>query len=112
MKQQEYSLEPSLVVPLGSRARVSAGLSGQFYHTGENEGQFIATIQDTLFGAGDFGQVGARIALEVDTRDPAANPRRGVYVAAAADLFPAVWDVPDTYGCGRSARRRPSSRRR
>jgi len=98
MKQQEYSLEPSLVVPLGSQARVSAGLSGRYYHTGENEGKFIATIQDTLFGAGDFGELGARLAFDVDTRDAAANPRSGVYLAAAADFFPKVWDVPDAYG--------------
>jgi hypothetical protein len=98
VEQQEYSLEPSLVIPLGPRSRVSAGLSAEYFHTGNNDGRFIETIEDTLYGAGDFGQTGGHLALEVDSRDRIANPRTGGYLRAGADLFPAVWDVSDTYG--------------
>jgi hypothetical protein len=98
LEQQEYSLAPWLVVPLGPRARVSAGLSAEYFHTGRNDGRFIETIEDTLYGAGDFGQTGAHLALDLDTRDREANPRSGGYLRAGADLFPPVWDVTDTYG--------------
>jgi hypothetical protein len=98
LEQQEYTLEPSLVVPLGKSARVSAGLSAEYFHTGQNDGRFIQTIQDTLYGANDFGQTGGHLALDVDTRDREANPRYGAYLRAGAGLFPPVWDVTDTYG--------------
>ncbi len=98
LEQQEFSLAPALVVPLGPRTELSAGLSADFFHTRDNEGRFIATIQDTLYGAGDFGQFGGHLALELDSRDRAANPRSGVHLRAAAELFPPVWDVTNTYG--------------
>jgi hypothetical protein len=98
LEQQEYLLEPSLVIPLGPRSRMSAGLSAGYFHTGQNDGRFIETIEDTLYGAGDFGQAGGHLRLEMDSRDRVANPRTGGYVRAGADVFPPVWDVSDTYG--------------
>jgi len=98
LEQQEFSLRPSLVIPLGARSHVTAGVSGRFFHTGANEERFIATIQDTLTGAGDFGEVSARLAFSTDSRDRTANPRSGMFLQAAAELFPAVWDVASTFG--------------
>ena len=80
VQQARYVVQPAFVVPLGLHSEVSVGLKGQWSHTGDNEGRFIATIQDTLLGGRDFGQVGGRVAFEVDTRDRPVNPLRGVHL--------------------------------
>ncbi len=98
--QQVFSVEPTLVMPMGPIFRVSAGLSGRWSHTGENEGRFIATLRDTLLGARDFGQLGARLALELDSRDRLSNPLHGIHLVVAGRIQPAVWDVPSTFGSG------------
>ncbi len=100
VQQARYIVEPAFVVPLGLHSEVSVGIKGQWSHTGDNEGRFIATIQDTLLGGRDFGQVGGRVAFDVDTRDRPVNPLRGVHLSAAAEVDPAVWDVPSTFGAG------------
>ena len=98
VRQQQYSLDPALVMPIGRATELSAGISARYSHTGANEGRFIAGLQDTLLGAGDFGQVGGRIGVVVDTRDNLVSPRRGVLIAATGQVYPAVWDVPEAYG--------------
>jgi hypothetical protein len=100
VQQARYIVEPAFVVPLGLHSEVSVGIKGQWSHTGDNEGRFIATIQDTLLGGRDFGQVGGRVAFDADTRDRPVNPLRGVHLSAAAEIDPAVWDVSSTFGGG------------
>jgi outer membrane protein assembly factor BamA len=93
-----YSIEPSLVLPMGGMVRASAGLLAQWSHTGNNDGRFISALRDTLLGAQEFGQVGARVGLEIDTRDRPINAIHGARLAVAGRLMPAVWDVPETFG--------------
>jgi outer membrane protein assembly factor BamA len=87
-------------MPIGRHVEVSAGLSARWSHTGDNEGRLIATLRDTLLGANDFGQLGGRVAADLDTRDRPVNPRRGIRLTAAGRVYPALWDVPGTFGAG------------
>ncbi len=96
--QQQYAVRPSLALPLGKSAELSVGPMLRWSHTGANEGRFIAGIRDTLYGAGDFGEVGARAGFSLDTRDKAANPRSGVHLRTEARVVPAVWDATSSYG--------------
>jgi hypothetical protein len=98
--QQVYSIAPALVMPMGRMVRASAGLVGRWSHTGNNDGRFISALRDTLLGARNFGQVGARVALELDTRDRHINALRGARLVVSGRLMPAVWDVPSTFGSG------------
>jgi hypothetical protein len=98
--QEVLAIEPTLVLPMGRMVRVSAGLSARWAHTGENEGRFIAPLRDTLLGARNFGQVGARVAFEFDSRDRIINPLHGLRLVVAGRIQPAVWDVPSTFGSG------------
>ena len=45
-----------------------------------------------------FGQVGARVALDIARTDRASAPRRGFAIEAEAEGFPAVWDAAETFG--------------
>jgi hypothetical protein len=98
--QQVYAVEPTLVLPVGRFVRLSAGLSARWSHTGNNDGRFISALRDTLLGARDFGQAGARVAVELDSRDRLVNPLHGVRLVMAGRVQPGVWDVPGTFGSG------------
>jgi hypothetical protein len=100
--QQRYSAQPSLVMPFGDHVEVSVGPFVRYTHTQDNIGRFIATLRDTLLGGQDFGQVGGRLAIDVDTRDRPVNPRRGFHLAVSGEVSPAVWDVDSTYGDGQA----------
>ncbi len=100
VSQQRYSAEPAVVVPIGRPVRVSLGPFVRWTRTSSNAGRFIAPLRDTLLGGRDFGQVGGRLAVELDTRDRPVNPVRGLHVSVAGEVSPAVWDVPSTYGDG------------
>jgi outer membrane protein assembly factor BamA len=46
----------------------------------------------------DFGQVGGRGWLEIDTRDNGAYPTAGFRILAGGSVFPALWDVEESFG--------------
>src|SRR6266446_4284288 len=100
VSQQRYSAEPAVVVPIGRLVQVSLGPFVRWNRTPSNAGRFIAPLRDTLLGGRDFGEVGGRLAVELDTRDRLVNPVRGIHVSVAGEVSPAVWDVPSTYGNG------------
>jgi hypothetical protein len=96
--QQQYAFQPSFVFPLAHRLDVSVGPVVRWSHTGNNAGNFLGTVQDTTYGAGDFGQVGARAAFQFETRDRPANAHDGVYIRGEGRFYPAVWDVKSAFG--------------
>jgi hypothetical protein len=100
VEQDRFELEPALVVPLGRALEVSVGVPVQWSSTRDNTGRLVATLRDTLLGGDDFGQAGGRLTFDLDTRDRPANPRRGIHLVATGQVYPAVWDVPSTYGSG------------
>jgi hypothetical protein len=113
---QRYSVEPALVLPIGRRVQVSVGPAVRWSRTGDNIGRFIAPLRDTLLGGSDFGELAGRVTLQLDTREPPLSPRSvfeppdqsvkpprsGLRLSLAAEVAPAVWDVPRTFGSGQA----------
>ena len=97
VKQIQYTVTPTMVVPLSTQAELSSGPTVRYSSTINQSGRFLATLPE-LYGAGKFGQVGWLAQLRVDTRDVPAAATRGVRLDVGARLFPAVWDVTSTYG--------------
>jgi len=96
--QQLYAIEPSAVWSLGRQITLAAGPLARWSRTSQNSGRFIASLGDTLYGAGEFGQLGGRLAVRLDSRDKASNSRRGVLVTGEGRLFPGLWDVTSSFG--------------
>ncbi len=91
VRQTQYRLEPSLAFPLTAHATASLGAAAQYSSTDRDDLTLVGATRP--YGSGQFGQVGARAAFELDTRDRAAAPASGVHVATGASVYPAVWDV-------------------
>jgi hypothetical protein len=97
VKQIQYSINPTLVVPISTNVEVSSGPTFWYSSTIDQPGRYLETLPD-LYGAGKFGQVGWKAAASVDTRDVPAAASRGVRLDLGASLFPKLWDVESTYG--------------
>jgi hypothetical protein len=97
VKQIQYLVTPTVVLPLSTQAEFSSGPTLRYSSTINQAGRFLATLPE-LYGTGKFGQVGWLAQLTVDTRDVSAAATRGVRVDLGARLFPAMWDVTSTYG--------------
>jgi len=96
VKQIQYSITPTLVVPISTNVEVSSGPTFWYSSTIDQPGRYLETLPN-LYGAGKFGQVGWQAAATVDTRDVPAAASRGVRLDLGASLFPELWDVESTY---------------
>lgn len=98
VNQQHYRLEPAFVLPLSSRLTAAAGPVLFYSDTGKNVDRFITTRDEPVYGDEDFGQVGLRAAVALDTRDRPRAATRGVLAEAEARFVPALFDVTDAFG--------------
>jgi hypothetical protein len=94
--QHRYAFGAGLVAPVGQRAEVAVGPAVLFNDTDERPGRIIADSMP--YGAGDFGQVGLRGELRLDTRDLPGEPTRGATLSLGGAGYPAVWDVRTAFG--------------
>jgi hypothetical protein len=95
-EQKQLLLAPDFGVQAGPRVRLTLGPRLQWSTTSLEEDTLLAAQRP--YGAGDFGQAGLAAALEVDTRDQPGHATKGVRLWAEGRVFPAVWDVAETFG--------------
>src|SRR3989454_10387895 len=95
--QTQLLVGPRVAIPLAPQLRVTLGSLLKYAHTPGDAGTVLRTT-GPYYGTGDFGQVGARAVLELDTRDFPAAPTRGLHLTIAGQWYPALWDVIDPFG--------------
>src|SRR6266567_6191511 len=78
VRQTQLLVAPRVAIPLASRLRFTVGPLLKYAHTPSDPGTVLATT-GPYYGARDFGQVGVRAGLELDTRDHTSAPARGVH---------------------------------
>ena len=90
------SLETRLALPVGP-AEFSIGPSLRYTSTSDGDGtQFISAIADTLYGAGDFLQVGLSGGVDI-SRSSLDGPRRDLGLTLGGAWHPAVADVRSSF---------------
>lgn len=97
VQQDQFLLEPSITLPFGRNVELTFGPRAQFSRLDENDDRFINTLPN-LYGTGEFGQLGGRMSLNIDTRDVPAAARTGIHLEAEGTIYPSVWDVVSTFG--------------
>lgn len=97
VNQEQYTLEPRVVLPVGPRAELQTGPTATYASTADRPSRFLASLGD-VYGAGEFGQLGAHASFTLDTRDVPAAATRGVHVTLGGGFFPEAWDVEDAFG--------------
>ena len=86
--------------PVRSELTISLGPVIKWSNTPQdaNEEYFIGSMDQPLYGAGSFGQLGARGEVEFDRRDNPAYPTRGLFARIAAAGYARAWDVESAFG--------------
>jgi hypothetical protein len=97
VESNNFLVEPSMTWKLGRRVDVTLGPRAVYNNTEANDDHFIATIPN-LYGFGNFGEVGARMGITVDTRDVRAAARKGILLNLEGTVYPELWDVQSTFG--------------
>jgi len=95
--QTQLLVAPRVAIPLAPRLRLTVGPLLKYAHTPGDAATVLSTT-GPYYGAGDFGQVGARAGLELDTRDHTIAPACGVHVSIIGQWYPAVWDAVHPFG--------------
>jgi hypothetical protein len=80
----------------GERWSVSAGPLVRYSTTTDRRSALVGV--GSTRGLGNYGQVGLRAAMRLDTRHGSSRARRGVHLSAIADLYPDWWDGRGTVG--------------
>lgn len=93
--QYRFLVDPSLSFSPLSQMQFSFGPVLKLTSTHADSAHIV---RDTLYGAGLFGQVGARTALQVDLRDQHEWTTRGLRLDIGAEVYPAVLDVTEVFG--------------
>lgn len=93
--QYRSFIEPELTVFPFSRVTFSFGPLLKVTSTSAEPGRIV---QDTLYGAGLFSQVGAQAALRVDARDQPTWTTRGLRLDVGVSIYPALLDVAEVFG--------------
>src|SRR5439155_15369147 len=96
VRQTQLLLGPRVAIPLAPRLGLTLGPLVEYTHAAGDAGTILALTRP--YGTGDFGQVGVRAALELDTRDLPVAPARGLHVSVAGRWHPAVGDVANPFG--------------
>jgi len=97
VRQQRFLLEPTVSVPLAPRVHLALGPLARYTRTHPDAGTVLGNT-GPYYGAGDFGEIGVRVGLELDTRDSPDAPASGTYLRLAGQAYPAAWDVAESFG--------------
>jgi hypothetical protein len=98
--QRVVSLEPMLHIPLAGHVAFGVGATMRYATTELDNGRFIASAKP--YGAGVFGQIGAREGLTYDTRDVPGNATRGAFVSVQGAQYPGIWSARSAFAQVRS----------
>ena len=98
--QAQYSLEAALITWLAPHASLSLGPVAKYADTRLGPDQLITATRP--YGANQFGQLGGRATLAVDTRDHPVLARHGALLVLDGSFYPAVWDARRSFGAVQS----------
>jgi hypothetical protein len=95
--QNAFTVQPSLVLPMGARASLRVGPVLRYSSTDEHSGRFLSTLGN-LYGTGNFGEVGGGVTLRFDSRNRVNAATKGFLLELGARGFPGWWDVDSAFG--------------
>ena len=94
--EDQYGIAPSLMLPLGARVTLLVGPTFKYVSTDNRSDRFLATLDP--YGAGNFGELGARASMRLDTRNHRNAATRGATLELGGAIHPPWLDVRETFG--------------
>jgi hypothetical protein len=94
--QDHFTVAPSLLTPVVGKLTFTIGPTLTYVSTDRRPGRFLATLNP--YGAGNFGELGARALLRFDSRNRNVAATRGARLDLAGAVHPDWWDVREAFG--------------
>lgn len=94
--QQQYSLSVGLGQTLAPGLTVRIGPTVKYVSTDLDRMTLVALSRP--YGSANFGMLGGRAAVELDTRNARTAPTSGAWIAAGGSVYPRAWDVQSAFG--------------
>ncbi|MEO7964281.1 MAG: BamA/TamA family outer membrane protein [Gemmatimonadaceae bacterium] len=91
IRHRQWTARIAAGLALGPHSALTLGPVMKYATTDSAAGHIISQLHP--YGFPQFGEVGAELRLNYDTRDASRNPHRGMLVRASAAAYPALWDV-------------------
>ncbi len=98
VRQQQFSLQPAISLPLGAHASVAFGPVAKYATTDVRAGTFLASTPMPVYGTENFGQIGGHGGFELDLRDRRVASARGMLLRIGGSVYPSAWDVQSAFG--------------
>jgi hypothetical protein len=95
--QDAFGAYPFVSFGLGRHTVLETGPFLKYASTDNRPDRFLATFGN-LYGAGNFGEVGAGLHLRHDSRNRPNGATQGAVFDLGANLYPPLWNVDSTYG--------------
>ncbi len=95
--QSQYLLSPAVTFGAGSPVSLTLGPEASYVTTGLRADRFVTRDPPDGTRAG-YGQLAAAATAQLDTRDDARWPTRGIAATLRVAASPAWWDVESTFG--------------
>jgi hypothetical protein len=92
--QHQWVVRPAIAMALSEKGSVSLGPILKYVQTDSTPGTFIS--EEAPLGFPRFGEIGAQLRAENDTRDSLSTS--GHRFVASASYYPQVWDVETGFG--------------
>ncbi len=96
IRQAMISFFPAARFKFSPKFEVFGGPEIKFSFLRDNPDTLLGQLQP--YGGGDFGQIGLRVGLGYDTRDPSRATSPGFRLSAEGFLYPHAWDVYRVFG--------------
>ncbi len=91
VKQEQYSINPSLKIPLLGPLSFTIGPIVKYSITNLEQDRLISATRP--YGAENFGQLGVHVGFRLDMRNRPRAASRGILINLEGRYFPEVWDV-------------------
>ncbi len=95
--QDAYGAYPFVTFSLGGQTVLETGPFLRYSSTDNRPDRFLFTLPN-LYGAGNFGEVGAGFHLRHDSRNRLNGATQGAVLDLGGSVYPPLWDVDSTYG--------------
>ena len=98
VRQQRYSFNPSIIIPISIPMSITLGTILQYSITDleQQQDRLISALEPS--GTGHYGQLGFFAAYLYDTRDRPRAPSQGFLLSLEGRYFPKIWDVASPFG--------------
>ena len=97
VSQRQFVLSTDVKVPRDGTFSMLFGAEASYTRTQLEESPILEDIGEQFLGVQPTGLIAATTGIRIDSRDNVRVPTKGLFVDAAAKVYPTLWDNQETF---------------